>query len=246
MSTSSGSGTGVGTSSRRITSGGPNSRMTMAFMALRDRVGDEFLGHRFSGERASSYINTASDPPQHARTSRGLSGRPLIEEHPVDTELTDRRGKGREVYRLAHVAVRSELVASQHVFVLARGRENDDGDGFRAWIGAHALEHVESAQLGKLEVEHDHSGHLRRIAPGVSAAAEEEIDRFAAVAGDDNFVREIGLAQRAQRKFLVGRIVLDEENRFLSDGGFPRSGLPSGEAGRTPESQANNARAPGQ
>jgi len=54
------------------------------------------------------------------------------------------------------------------------------------------------------------------------AAAEEELDRFAAVAGDDNFVREIGLAQRAQRKFLVGRIVLDEENCLLSDGGFPR------------------------
>jgi len=51
---------------------------------------------------------------------------------------------------------------------------------------------------------------LRRIAPGVSAGAEEEIDRFAPVASDDDLVREIGLAQRAQRKFLVGRIVLDE------------------------------------
>jgi len=78
------------------------------------------------------------------------------------------------------------------------------------------------------------------------AAAEEELDRFAAVAGDDNFVREIGLAQRAQRKFLVGRIVLDEENCLLSDGGFPRIGLPSGEAGRIPGSQASNILAPGQ
>jgi len=62
---------------------------------------------------------------------------------------------------------------------------------------------------------------LRRIAPGVSAGAEEEIDRFAAVASDDDFVREVGLAQRAQRKFLIGRIVLDEENYLFSDGGFP-------------------------
>jgi len=73
---------------------------------------------------------------------------------------------------------------------------------------------------------------LRRIALGVSAGAEEKIDRFAAVASDGDFVREIGLAQRAQRKFLVGRIVLDEKDYLLSDGSFPISGLPSGEAGR--------------
>src|ERR1700704_4463975 len=159
-----------------------------------------------------------------------LSGRVLIEEYPVDTKLADRFGKGRELHRLAHIAVRAELVAAQHVFVLARRRKNDDRDGFRAWIGAHVLEHVESTQLGKLEVEHDHCGHLRRIAPSVSAGAEEESDRFAPVASDDNFVREIGLAQRAHRKFLVARIVLDEENYLLSDGGLPKSGQPWGEA----------------
>ncbi|HKB73749.1 MAG TPA: hypothetical protein VKC82_05695 [Burkholderiales bacterium] len=89
---------------------------------------------------------------------------------------------------------------------------------------------------------------MRRIALGVSAGAEEEIDRFAAVASDDDFVREIGLAQRAQRKFLVGRIVLDEENYLLSDGGFLGSGRPLDEAGRIqevrlamPERQANRA-----
>jgi hypothetical protein len=65
---------------------------------------------------------------------------------------------------------------------------------------------------------------LRSVAPGVSASAEEEIDRFGAVAGDDYLVREIGPAQRAQRKFLVGRIVLDEENYLLCDGGFLGSG----------------------
>src|SRR6267378_4497066 len=58
MSTSPASGTGVGTSSRRITSGGPNSRMTIAFMApgLRDRVGDEFLGHRLAPLRAQAFL----------------------------------------------------------------------------------------------------------------------------------------------------------------------------------------------
>src|SRR5438445_8896174 len=179
---------------------------------------------------------------------QSLAGRFLIEEHPVDTKLTDRCGKRRELYRLAHIAVRAELVAPQHVFVLARGRQDDDGDGFRARIGAHALEHVESTQLGEVEVEHDNCGHLRRIALGVSPGAEEKIDRFAAVASDDDFVREIGLVQRAQRKFLIGRIVLDEENYLLSDDGFPISGRPSGDAGRIqevrlaiPERRANRA-----
>src|SRR5712691_49072 len=57
-STSSASGAGVGTSSRRITSGGPNSRMTMAFIArgLRDRVGDERLRHRLAPLRTQSFL----------------------------------------------------------------------------------------------------------------------------------------------------------------------------------------------
>src|SRR6267378_2056694 len=56
MSTSPASGTGVGTSSRRITSGGPNSRMTTAFMVLRDRVGDEFLRHGLPPLRAQAFL----------------------------------------------------------------------------------------------------------------------------------------------------------------------------------------------
>src|SRR5712691_727884 len=99
----------------------------------------------------NSAANALHDTSTCAAASRttleplqSLSGRLLIEEHPVDTKLTDRIGKGRELHRLAHIAVRAELVAPQHVFVLARGRKNDDRDGFRARIGAHALEHVES------------------------------------------------------------------------------------------------------
>src|SRR3982074_2240246 len=162
-------------------------------------------GPGFEPARLNSAMNALHDTSTWAATIRttletlqSLPGRLLIEENPVDTKLTDRFGKGRELYRLAYITIRAELVAPHHVFVLARRRENDDRDGFRAWIGAHELEHVESAQLGKLEVEHDHRGHLRRIAPGVSAGAEEEIDRFAAVASDDDLVREVGPAQRAQ------------------------------------------------
>src|SRR6266581_3863299 len=57
-STSPASGAGVGTSSRRITSGGPNSRMTMAFIArgLRDRVRDERLRHRLAPLRAQPFL----------------------------------------------------------------------------------------------------------------------------------------------------------------------------------------------
>src|SRR5258708_700499 len=49
---------GVGTSSRRITSGGPNSRMTMAFIArgLGDRVRDERLRHRLAPLRAQPFL----------------------------------------------------------------------------------------------------------------------------------------------------------------------------------------------
>src|SRR3979409_1282755 len=58
MTTSPGPGGGVGPSSSRITSGGPNSRMTIAFMApaLRDRVGDEFLRNRLPPLRAQAFL----------------------------------------------------------------------------------------------------------------------------------------------------------------------------------------------
>src|SRR5947209_11019138 len=58
---------------------------------------------------------------------------------------------------------RSTLFPYTTLFRSARGRENDDRDGFRAWIGAHELEHVESTQLGKLEVEHDQDRKSTRL-----------------------------------------------------------------------------------
>ena len=50
----------------------------------------------------------------------------------------------------------------------------------------------------------------------VLAVAEQEFDRFDAVAHHDDVVRKIVLAQAEQRQLLVVRIVLDQQNVALA------------------------------
>ena len=141
--------------------------------------------------------------------------RALVDQDPVHPELGDRAREGGEVDRLAHVAVRAGLVAAQHVLVLARRGEDDHGDEPGARIGAYAVQHVDAVELGKLEIEQDHGGHRRRLAPGVLARSEQEVDRFLAVPRDDDAVGDVGLSQRAQRQLLVVRVVFDEHDRLF-------------------------------
>ena len=79
---------------------------------------------------------------------------------------------------------------------------------------ADALEHVEAAEAGEVEVEDDDGGHDREVAPREGAGAEKVVHRLLAVAGHDDLVHDVVAAQRPERKALIVLIVLDQENEL--------------------------------
>jgi hypothetical protein len=108
------------------------------------------------------------------------------------------------------------LFAPKHVLVLAGGGEHHHRDQPAARVGAQALQHVQAAQLGQLQVEQDHGRH----APGVAARelprAEDELERLAAVARDHHLVGD--LAQRAHGQLLVVGVVFHQQDEFVRHG----------------------------
>jgi len=133
-----------------------------------------------------------------------------IEHQPIEPELAHGFDERVEIHRLAHIAVDAELIAGDDVALFVRRGE----DGYRqqrgAGIGAQALQDLQAVDLGQLEIEQDQLRLDQGIAPGMVAGAKQIIQRLGAIARDDDLVQNIALAQRAQRKRLVVRIVFHQ------------------------------------
>jgi hypothetical protein len=57
----------------------------------------------------------------------------------------------------------------------------------------------------------------------MAALAEDELDRFRAVAHHDDLVRHLGLAQRAHRQLLVVGIVFHQQDHLVGHALSPSS-----------------------
>src|SRR3989454_2773040 len=141
--------------------------------------------------------------------------RRLVEQQPVHPQLADGIREGAEFDRLSHVAVGADLVAPEHVFILARRGQHHHGNQFRPGIGAQLLQYLEAAQFRQFQIEENDRGHALEVAPCVLAPAEDELERLVTVARDDDFVRYFSLPQRAQGELLVIGVVLDDHDHFL-------------------------------
>ena len=81
-----------------------------------------------------------------------------------------------------------------------------------ARIALDPLEHFQPVHLGQLQVQQDHLGSVFDLPRGVRALAEDELQRFRAIAGDLDAIGEVGFAQSTQRQFQVLRIVFDQQD----------------------------------
>lgn len=63
------------------------------------------------------------------------------------------------IHGLAHVTVTAVLVRFKHLFLLVRGRQNDDGEASCAGIGAQALQDLKSVNFRQIQVQQDQGGH---------------------------------------------------------------------------------------
>jgi len=74
-------------------------------------------------------------------------------------------------------------------------------------LGPQALEHLQTVDLGQLEVQQDQLRQRRRGRAGVRAGAQQVIQRLHAIVGHDHVVLDVVLLQRAQREQLVVGII---------------------------------------
>src|SRR5579883_308334 len=142
-------------------------------------------------------------------------GSRFVQNQPVESELPDSFDESVELHRLSNVAVRAQAVALQPVLILIRGRENHDRKKPRSLGRAKPPQHLESADLGQLEIEENDLRHLRYVAAGIRAFAKEVVQRLFAVPDDDDFVSDVVLLQRAKREDFIIGIVFHQQNRFF-------------------------------
>jgi hypothetical protein len=144
--------------------------------------------------------------------SRSLGPRPtrgcLIQHQPVAPQLPHGFRELDKVDRLAHVAVDAPVVGGEAVPVFYRRGQNHDRDEPGRWVGAHLREHAQAVDLGQLEIEQHQLGHERL--PLLRTTSEQLVQRLDPIARHDDAMRDLVLAQRAQRELLIIGVVFDQ------------------------------------
>ncbi len=144
-----------------------------------------------------------------------MKRRRTIEKDPIESEIADGFDEGAEFDGLADVAVRPEVVARDHIRVLAGRGEDNHGQHAGTFVRSQALQDTQAVKFGKLEVQQDHGGHAGGVASGVLAVAEQEFNGLDTVADHDDVMGQAVLAQTEQRQLLVVGIVFYQQNKSI-------------------------------
>src|SRR5262249_10522401 len=90
-----------------------------------------------------------------------------------------------------------------------------------ARVGTDVLENLEAVEPGQLEVEQHDLGEVARVAPGVGAGREQEVERLGAVTRHLDVVADLVLAEGAQGQLDVVGVVLDQQDEAIAHGVSP-------------------------
>ena len=134
--------------------------------------------------------------------SRSIDRGTFVKDQPVHAKLPSRFGEVSEVDWLADVAVDAELIGADNVALFVGGGEDDDGKCAGAVGLADPAQNFETVKFGELEIEEDDLG-FQSIGP------EENIDGFAAIAGNVNVIGDVRLLKGPYGEELVIRIILN-------------------------------------
>src|SRR5690348_4196684 len=166
--------------------------------------------------RSSRSISAASSGTSSTIRTRTkedvMSAGRLVQEQPVQPHLGYRAREGLEVDRLDDVAVRAEPVRGRDVGLLPGRCEHDHGQRARARVALEAPQDLETVDLRELQVEEDHARRDADVTQRVTILAEEEFQRFGAVARDEHLVREVATLERSQGEIHIVGIVFDQQD----------------------------------
>src|SRR5687768_701850 len=154
------------------------------------------------------------------RSSAGILSVPqrsgFVQQQPIQTQLAHGLDELRKIDRLADVAVSAKRITVNKILFLFRRGQYHHGKKFCAFVRAYSLEHFEAVDFRKLEVEQGHARQLGDVAARERSCAEEKIQSFHAVAGDDHVILDVVFLQRPQRQFLVVGIVFHKQDNFVA------------------------------
>lgn len=111
-----------------------------------------------------------------------------------------------KVHRLADVAVRAKVIALDHVFLFARGSEDDDRETFGALISPQLLQDFEAIYLREFQIQQHELGHH----DGAFRSAKKIVERLNPIVRHYHIIDDVVLLQGSQRERFVPRVVFHE------------------------------------
>src|SRR5437667_3253545 len=154
------------------------------------RVGPLMPARRSS--RSISAASSATSSTIKTRTRSGIvSARLLVQQQPVEPHLGDGAREGLEVHGFDDVAVGAEPVCRRDVGLFFGRREHDDGQRARALVVLESPQDLQPVHFRELQVEQNHARRNADRAQRMARVAEEELQGFGSVAGDEDLIREI-------------------------------------------------------
>src|SRR6266576_1355338 len=142
--------------------------------------------------RSTSAASSTTSSTIRTRTRSGIrSARLLVQEQPVEPHLGDGAREGLEIHGFDDVAVGAEPVCRRDVGLFFGRGEHDDWQRARALVVLESPQDLQPVHFRELKVEQNHARRNADRAQRMAWVAEEELQGFGSVAGDEHLIREI-------------------------------------------------------
>jgi hypothetical protein len=118
-----------------------------------------------------------------------------------------------EVHWFDDVGIDAQSVGTGEVGFFAGRGEHDHGDVFQERVGAHVFKDLEAIEFGHFDVQQDHHGWIIG-AFGVGSLAEEVIEGFDSVTGDNDLISQVIIFQGGESQLHILPIIFDQQDTF--------------------------------
>jgi hypothetical protein len=144
----------------------------------------------------------------------------LVQRKPKHSDYFDCVYELVKVERLDNVCIDPKRIASLEISILPRGGHHHDWDVLEPRFTLELSQYFQSVQTWHLEIQQDYC-RVPVLATRKLPTPKHVVERFNAVAQDRDFVGQVVLFERVQRKLSVLGAIIYEQNAFGFHGSSP-------------------------